>query len=137
MLLFFLTIVSSSEVKCPCYPLLYLLDLFLIEYLPWCLSSLEYAIMWSCSLVTSDTILLVFYLVCEVLRNTSNSHGPSRFWMFPMHSTNTVFTWSELPLLPVTLCSKSHNFFLQVILFLIKILLASTSYLVLGIILLL
>ena len=44
-LLFFLTIISLLEIKHLCYPLLYLLDPFLIGYLLWYLSSLKYVTM--------------------------------------------------------------------------------------------
>ena len=136
-LLFFLTIVLPLGVGYPCCLLSCWLDLFLKEYLLWYLFFLECVVMWSHSLATSNTILLVSYSVYEVLRNISDFHGLSRFWMFPMYPVSIISTWLEPLLLPVASCCRFHSFFLLVALFLIKTLLVSTSYPVLGIALLL
>ena len=125
---FFLIIVLPLGVGHPCCLSLCWLDLFLKEYLLWYLSSLECVIMWSHSLATSNTILLVFHLVYEVPRNISDFHDLSRFQMFLMHLVSTVSTWLEPLLLLVASCYRFHSFFLLVALFLIKMLLVSTFH---------
>ena len=57
----------------------YWLGLFLIKYLPWCLFSLNYIIIWSHSFITSNTILLVFHSTCIVLWSILDFHDLSKF----------------------------------------------------------
>ena len=137
LLLFFTAIIFLLITGHLCCLLWYPLFLFLTGYLPSYLFFQEYGVIWSHSLVTSNIILLVVYLICGAPESISNSHSPSRFRMFLLCSASTASILLRLLLLLAVPYYRFHNFIPLVASFLIKTLLVSISLLVFGKVLLL
>jgi len=91
---------------------------------------LGYIVGWSCSLVVSNTILLVNYWVYVVLWSILSFHGLSILQISQLRPAGIVAICPVLWLLLVIPCYIFHSFFLQVTVFLIEKWLVSICFLV-------